>query len=272
MTLIRDLGVENGERRGIYTCDYCGCIKEIRVQSISQGNSHCGCKLEFVESITPLKFIAINRVTKKIKWDVLCACGKQFSAIRSELLSHTITSCGECRRKLAATTKKLNVQYVRELFLKRPDMTVLEEYAGSNTPILHKHACGYTWKITPDTLLNTTKGVKCHNCVSNGSFEVGKPTILYFIQLKGHMLYKLGITKHSITDRYKYEDCPIIELAEWVLPCGKQAYEIEQEILKKFKSNITKLPSPFRNTSNTEIFDTNILEELQCYMEYHLKK
>lgn len=272
MKLIEDLGVIKGMRKGIYICEECGTTKEIRTQSVIQGNSHCGCKLELIDIIEPLKFISVGEHSKKIKWNVLCTCGEAFSAIRSELIARNITKCGKCRRKSSNTTKKLNTQYIRELFLKRPDIQVLEKYVGSNIPILHKHICGYTWKVLPDTLLNTDTGVKCHNCASSGSFEPGKPTILYFIKLKNHPLYKIGITKYSVKERYKYENCDIVELAEWQFPCGKQAYEMEQHILSNFKQHITALPSPFRDTSNTEIFDNNILEELKCYMESHSKK
>ena len=41
------------------------------------------------------------------------------------------------------------------------DITLLEDYINATTKILHKHTCGYEWKVRPNNILN---GQNCPKC------------------------------------------------------------------------------------------------------------
>lgn len=82
-------------------------------------------------------------------------CGYEFMAT-----PHVILRTGVCPMcsDIVNTTEK----YKAKLKIKRPDMEVLEEYQGPTVKILHRHSCGYEYKISPNHVLNNSNG--CENC------------------------------------------------------------------------------------------------------------
>ena len=58
--------------------------------------------------------------------------------------------------------KKTHEQYVEEVKIKNPNVTVLGEYISSNTKILHKcNMCGKEWNSLPTNILS---GHGCPSC------------------------------------------------------------------------------------------------------------
>lgn len=105
-------------------------------------------------------------------------------------------------------------------------------------------------------------GSGCSECnESNGGFRTTKPGILYYLEINNGEAYKIGITNHSVKKRYSPLELKSIKiLREWYYENGQDAYNEEQRILKKYrKYKYTK--GKLLLTGNTELFNTNILEE-----------
>ena len=63
--------------------------------------------------------------------------------------------------------KKTHAEYVAELAVKNPGVTVVGEYVDSRTKIEHQCVCGERWDISPD---NAYKGTLCNDC---GNKKIG---------------------------------------------------------------------------------------------------
>jgi len=85
------------------------------------------------------------------------------------------------------------------------------------------------------------------------------PTILYYIRLKKQNLYKIGITKRSIKERFTKEELKNIEVIfEDLYEDGSKAFEKEYKILKENKKFQYKGPKILKK-GNTELFIKDIM-------------
>ena len=85
------------------------------------------------------------------------------------------------------------------------------------------------------------------------------PTILYYIRLKKENLYKIGITKRSLKERFSKHELENIEIiSEVKYEDGSEAFEKEYKILKENKDFQYKGPNILEK-GNTELFTKNIL-------------
>lgn len=107
----------------------------------------------------------------------------------------------------------------------------------------------------------------CPKCASSG-FDTTKPAILYYLSVKGHMAYKIGITNRSVNERYSNEELQDIEIIEeWEFENGQEAYDKEQEILKRYK-HLKYVGIDLLKSGNTEMFREDVLTKLK---EYNVK-
>lgn len=83
-------------------------------------------------------------------------CGYEFMAT-----PHVILRSGVCPK--CSTMINSHEKYAKKLSEDRPDMEVLEEYKGNKIAILHRHSCGYEYKISPQRVLYSTSK-NCPNC------------------------------------------------------------------------------------------------------------
>lgn len=83
------------------------------------------------------------------------------------------------------------------------EYTVLEDYKGSQEKILHKHSCGYEWKVSPN---NLKKLVGCPGCSTTGAKE-GK-TSVYLCEFPVLGLYKVGLTRNWNKRKYNFGYAP----------------------------------------------------------------
>lgn len=106
-------------------------------------------------------------------------------------------------------------------------------------------------------------GVRCKECSRNGCGKVDmkKPCTLYYFNIVGTDLFKIGITGKSLNKRYcTASDKALINLiATKNYATGEEAYNKEQEILMTNSKYLYKGPSIFR-TGNTEIFIQDIFK------------
>ena len=90
------------------------------------------------------------------------------------------------------------------------------------------------------------------------------PTILYYVKVtyKGIIGWKIGITTKSVMERYKADTNrgAIIDVLDEVLfTGGKEAFNAEQDILRKFKSHKHDLGTSLLLDGGTEVFDSDII-------------
>ena len=113
------------------------------------------------------------------------------------------------------------------------------------------------WEQTPNA--HTIKKQGCPSCAESG-FDKSKPAILYYLKINGGQAYKIGITNRSVNERFNNSDLQLIEIIKtWYYKIGSDAYDKEQEILKKYKEFQYSGPAILLN-GNTELFDKDVLE------------
>lgn len=112
-------------------------------------------------------------------------------------------------------------------------------------------------------------GYGCKHCASHGKGRVDftKPCTLYYLHLKDFGYYKVGITALPITNRYRtkfdLEQFDIVFTKTFTT--GKEAYTIEQELLKQY-SSLKYTGDKILKSGNTEIFTEDIFKG--NYSEY----
>ena len=79
--------------------------------------------------------------------------------------------------------KKTHTEFIEELKIVNPEITVIGEYVNAVTKIKVKHTCGYKWKVTPNSLL---KGNYCPKCsrIESGKKQKNFPKMLIFFKKK----------------------------------------------------------------------------------------
>lgn len=105
-------------------------------------------------------------------------------------------------------------------------------------------------------------GSGCSGCNQSG-FNTSKPGILYYLKITtddNQELYKIGITNRSVNERFRLQDLQKIEIVKQRrYENGQDAYDKEQEILKKYKRYKYNGPDVLES-GNTELFTVDIRE------------
>lgn len=105
-------------------------------------------------------------------------------------------------------------------------------------------------------------GSGCSGCNQSG-FNTSKPGILYYLKVTtddNQELYKIGITNRSVNERFRLQDLQKIEIVKQRrYENGQDAYDKEQEILKKYKRYKYNGPDVLES-GNTELFTVDIRE------------
>lgn len=122
--------------------------------------------------------------------------------------------------------------------------------------VCHKH--GSFWQSAHAHL----NGSGCSGCNQSG-FNTSKPGILYYLKITtddNQELYKIGITNRSVNERFRLQDLQKIEIVKQRrYENGQDAYDKEQEILKKYKKYKYNGPDVLES-GNTELFTIDIRE------------
>lgn len=104
------------------------------------------------------------------------------------------------------------------------------------------------------------RGRGCPCCAKTG-FDQKKPAILYYLKVerKGSIAFKVGITNNDLKTRFGKDLAFIKPLKIETFENGKDAYEKEQKILKKFAHLKWKGQRLLKN-GNTELFTCDVLK------------
>lgn len=106
------------------------------------------------------------------------------------------------------------------------------------------------------------QGTGCTICNKGWSFAP-VPTTLYYLRVtvENIVAYKIGITMHTVKQRYSKSDSShITELWTKTYSTGQEAYEEEQRILKEFKDS-KYIGADLLESGNTELFNTDVLNK-----------
>ena len=177
-----------------------------------------------------------------------CIEGHQFKVRPTNILNNSGNKCPECW-KLVKT--KSHTQYEKEL--EEIGFKPIDKYINTDTPI--KHICSknkHIFTSTPNSLLYRQL---CPFCIAEQ--ESG---YLYYVRFNynNKYYYKIGITKHSVEKRFKYQNHrPDKVIFEKLFSSYNEAKYEERCILEKFKSKI--IDFKFLTDGNTEVFNTDVL-------------
>ena len=130
-------------------------------------------------------------------------------------------------------------------------------YVNTATKVIITCPIHGDWEQTPNA--HTVKKQGCPSCAESG-FDKSKSAILYYLKINGGQAYKIGITNKSVNERFTNSELQIIEIVKtWYYKIGSDAYDKEQEILKKHKEFQYSGPAILLN-GNTELFNKDVLE------------
>lgn len=95
-------------------------------------------------------------------------CGNEWEALSSNILKgHGCPSCSA--KEIGDKLRKSHEQYTNDLYNINPNIEVIEEYKGADTPILHKcKICHNNWIVRPENLLQKRS---CPNCTVKSKGE-----------------------------------------------------------------------------------------------------
>mgnify|MGYP006899598476 FL=1 len=106
-------------------------------------------------------------------------------------------------------------------------------------------------------------GYGCKLCANHGKgrVDMNVPCKLYYFNVEGTSLYKIGITTQSINERYRTkfdrEQINIVFCKEYTT--GREAYEKEQELLNTYNHLLYQGPKVL-GSGNTELFAEDIFK------------
>ena len=90
-------------------------------------------------------------------------------------------------------------------------------------------------------------------------FKKNKPAILYYLSIEHGTAYKIGVTNHTVEQRYYSSDLSKITVIKIIhYKNGEDALKVEQEILEEF-DYARYTGDPLLQNGNTEVFYYDIL-------------
>ncbi len=111
---------------------------------------------------------------------------------------------------------------------------------------------------TPD---NHVQGQGCPKCgLESARYKMykDKRTILYYIRIGD--VYKIGVTKSSVKDRFRKDDIVYEIIAEKIFDDGIEALQMEQGIIQMYSKDRYQ-GIPVIKVGHTECFSTDILKD-----------
>ena len=189
-------------------------------------------------------------------------CSNPFSTRAADL--NRISSCLRCSYKLRGESKrapiskiKTDCESVGHKFIKTWHVPVKGGSQRWVTVICPK--CKKEIDIRFRHLMD---GHSCYDCSleDNTYFDRNKPAILYYVRfsLGSDVVYKIGITNRTVSERFRYDCYPMVTLLEEKFDIGKDAEIKETAILRRFDS--FRRDFGFLRYGNTECFTEDVLK------------
>lgn len=229
-------------------------------------SSRTSSKEEFIKKANKVHtykydYSKIEYVNNKTNITIICPIHGLFNQTPNcHLKGQECPECGrlKCDEARKLTTKEF-IEKAKLIHKDTYDYTITEYKTSKEEVQIICPNHGVFTKIAQSHL----SGQGCPICTIYG-FKKDKPAILYYLKIttkNGDLLYKIGITNYSVTERFNLTELSKIEvLLQRKYTFGYEAYKEEQRILKQFKKFKYKGPNILVN-GNTEIFTKNVLKD-----------
>lgn len=226
---------------------------------------------------TSLEFIDVAKSIHKDKYDysktmylnakskiiIICPIHGEFLQTPSGHLSGR--GCRKCVGKYKPTLEEF-ISSAKDIHKDKYDYSKFIYTSKDKVGVIKCNTCGNVFKQSPHNHVYHKKGCKVCSALVNRSKYFNRPTILYYVTFtfNSNLYYKIGITSYSIEKRFSTELNNIVESKSILFSNGKEAYEVEQHILNKFKEFRYEGEALIRG-GNTEIFIVDIWEDIAEY-------
>lgn len=232
----------------------------------------------FIERATTLHnnrydYSLVEYVTVDDKVEIICPIhGSYFQTPYHHI--NRKQGCPKCGREKASITKTSST----DKFIEKAKAIHGDKYDYTNTVYFTaKEKVTITCPIHGDfqqLASGHLSGYGCKLCTTYGKGRVSSssPCILYYLYLPDFNYYKIGITSQNISLRYRtkfdQEQFQIVFIKKYLT--GNEAYEKEQQILKKYQHLRYIGDNKILKSGNTEIFTEDIFKG--DYSEFTLLK
>ena len=246
-------------------------------QKFLHAGQYCSkCKAEEREKQKELEYLNIFQAKFKGKftykydkfqriYDKLTVVCPQHGEHHTTFEQHSISKygCPKCGIKAAAKAKEKTIDdfitkasevhdgyysYENSIYLSaKQKITITCPVHGDFDQLVSGHLAGYG----------------CSKCASygKGRVDMNKPCKLYYLNIKGTSLYKLGITTRSIEERYRLsfdrDQFNIVFIKKY--HTGREAYNAEQSLFAEFKHLLYSVDKVL-SSGNTELFTEDIFK------------
>ncbi len=257
---------KNGRSKVEIVCTIHGKFEQVAKEHLrGHGCSRCG---ELARSLTQIEFIkkakeihnSYYSYAKSVYTNtdsviiIICPEHGEFTQnAREHLRGKRCTACVNLKRH---TTSEL-LERIKSV---HGDVYDYSEFLFVSSRQKLKILCpkhGSFWQKPYDHL----EGNGCPSC-AKGGFDPNKSAILYYLKITTNdntTLYKIGITNRSVNERFSLLELKKIEIIKQIeFPNGVDAYNKEQEILKKYSEYAYKGPKVLAS-GNTELFTEDVL-------------
>ena len=208
------------------------------------------------------KFDYSNTVytTNNVKLKIICKVHGEFTQYPNGHLTskHGCELCGNmARADVISDTKEEFVAKALAVYPLNQYSYTEVNYINNRTKVqIYCNRHKGSFMQTPSSHL---LGHECNVCYGSG-FNQNKLAILYYLSINNGEAYKIGITNRSVEKRFSNKDLRkinIIAVTEYME--GTAAYDLEQQILTKFK-HYKYVGKPLLESGNTELFSKDIMQ------------
>ena len=189
-------------------------------------------------------------------------CDKSFTTTPSTRLNRDCPYCSQRRRakELAHTDKHI------DSVLYQKNIERLSAYHNqSEKGKFRCLTCDHEWETYFGNVLNVSGCPRCAAKKSRYDTYKDVPTTLYYIYLNDREVYKIGITQTSVKERYPREPYELIMTKKF--DDGLLAYDLEQDIIHKFKDFRASYETISDFGGRSECFKEDIKELIKDYFK-----
>ena len=204
------------------------------------------------------------------KHSINCSvCQYQWNTLLNTIINND-SGCPRC----SGVSRLTNETIDERLLLTNRPITRIDDCVNVTTKIKWKcHTCASCWEATPDSVLNHKSG--CNMCgklgiVTQKYFQRNPhkkevPGYVYLIEgeLDGVRFLKVGITEHSVDQRFKQDKkkYAIKMIYAKQLPMYK-AFEFEQQILHLYIKKLYRPDNKFGGKTECLVYDDTIKQDI----------
>lgn len=219
-------------------------VYEIRWLDISQGKGCSYCTRNKKLTIEQVKEEVVKRGQELLSQEYInssthllikCKAGHEFKITWANYSRTTASGCKICSDKNSGSSQRLTLDFIKSQIENRKEKLISNSYINDRTKLDVQCERGHLYKISWN---NFKRERGCPTCACGG-FDPNKPALFYYIRFKyiDKFFYKIGITNQSVKNRFKECKAPFVVIYEQHYEQGKNAYEREQKLLKRFSSS-----------------------------------